>query len=497
MERKIMDKSALLKVLSDNGLFEEYDDLYNEDVDVRDWVSRNEDLVRSNRAIAQAIQVDAPHDVKAGYFIDKDEQRQYEAGEKKYNEESAKKQQLADEYQRAKDIEDFSEFRTDKGILGNLAALGFKLTPQVAKNVYIKEGYNPLKIGAQAGIGTVANIAEILPGPGKAGKAIATFAAPAIRAGQDIAEGKDLSEIGGNFAFDTGLKSLLTYMPGKEGYNYVKRVLGQGGEAGEKVIQRKVEDVLEQADLLENKDEALKNLSEQEKMLTQYKDSYSKASDLDRAKFIKDVENTHPDLANSIAEDVNALGKNRFHSEAADYLADNMDMNAFMKEAYDDLVKDIGPEKAKHLSELMNLAEFEAFLERQSAKRIPETAKNVDKAFNTANRRTAEKKAVMNDVLLDEAGNLKTNVENLSEAAAYSQPNKLSKGIATVAPAVRGVARTVVTPSRKSAAPEDKEYDSAIEYIIQSNKRQWNAGFKPHGGLELEAWQIAKDRGEI
>ena len=508
-----MDKEALKKVLLSEGLLEERDELFDEDVDVRDWVSRHEDLVRSNRAIAQAIQVDAPHAVKKGYFKNKEEKRQYEAGEKKYNEESAKKQQLADEYQRAKDVEDLSSFSlprttsdmslkdrakaTAKYIDDQLIALGFNLTPQAAKNVYIKEGYNPSKIGLQAGIGTVANVAEILPGPGKAGKAIATFAAPAIRAGQDIYDGKDLSEVGGNFAFDTGLNSLLTYMPVKEVWNYGKRVLGQGGEAGEKVIQRKVEDVLEQADLLENKDETLKNLSEQEKMLKQYQDTYSKASDLDRAKFIKDVENTHPDLANSIAEDVNALGKNRFHSEAADYLADNMDMNAFMKEAYDDLVKDIGPEKAKHLSELMNLAEFEAFLERQSAKRIPETAKNVDKAFNTANRRTAEKKAVMNDVLLDEAGNLKTNVENLSEAAAYAQPNKLSKGIATVAPAGRGVARTVVTPTSKSAAPEEKEYDSAIEYIIQSNKRQWNAGFKPHGGIELEAWQIAKDRGEI
>ena len=66
-----MDKSNLLKALDENGLFAEYDDLYRDDVDVRDWVSRHEDLVRSNRAIAQAVQVDAPHDVKEGYFKDK------------------------------------------------------------------------------------------------------------------------------------------------------------------------------------------------------------------------------------------------------------------------------------------------------------------------------------------------------------------------------------------------------------------------------------------
>lgn len=491
-----MDKEALQKALKKEGLFEELDELFNDNVTVKDWVSRHEDLVRSNRAVAQALQVDAPHNVSEGYFKDPDEQRQYDAGEKKYNEERAKKQQLADEYQRAKDIKDFSEFRKDKGFLGNLAALGMKLTPQAAKNVYIKEGNSPYKIGAQAGIGTVANLSELVPGPGKAGKAVATFAGPAIRAGQDIYEGKDLSEVGENFAFDTGLNTLFTYMPVKEAYNYAKRVLGRGG-AGEKAIKSKADEILEQADLLENKNEALKNLGEQEQMLNQFKEAYKDMSDLERAKFIKDLKNTHPDLAKALEENVNALGENRFHSAAADYIADNMDMNAFMKEAYDDLVKDIGPEKAKQIRELLNPAEFEAFLEKQSAKRIAETAEDVDKAFNTAKRRTAEKKAAMNDELFDEAGNLKTKVENLSEAAAYAQPNKLAQTVAQYAPAGRGVARNVVTPSRKSAAPEDKEYSSAIEYIIQSNKRQWKAGFAPRGGIELEAYNIAKERGEI
>ena len=504
-----MDKSALLKVLHDNGLFEELDDLYNEDVTVRDWVSRNEDLVRSNRAIAQAVQTDAPHDVKEGYFSDKDEQRKYDAGEKKYNEERTKKQQLADEYSRAKDIEEFSQFslpRTTndmtlkdrakaaaKYLNDNLIALGFNLTPQAAKNVYIKEGYDPYKIGAQAGIGTIANALEFAPGPGKGVKAVNAFAGPAIRAGQDIYEGKDLLKVGENFAFDAGLNSLFTYMPVKEAYQYVKRILGRGGEAGNKVIKGKADDILEQADLLENKKATLKNLSEQEQMLEQFQKSYKEMSDLERAKFIKDMQNTHPELAKAIEENINVLGANRFQSETADLIADNMNW----KESYEALEKAIGPEKAKSAFESLNLADSYASLEKESAKRIPETAKNVDKAFNTAERRTIEKKLAINDELFDEAGNLRSNVDNLIEAAAYAQPNKLSQTIAEYAPVGRGVARNVVTPSRKSASPEEKEYSSAIEYIIQSNKRQWNAGFKPHGGIELEAWQIAKDRGEI
>lgn len=479
-----MDKSALLKVLHDNGLFEEFDDLYNEDVDVRDWVSRHEDLVRSNRAIAQAVQVDAPHDVKAGYFKDKNEKRQYEAGEKKYNEERAKKQQLADEYQRAKDIEDFSDFSLDKSIGQNLAALGMTLTPQVAKNVYIKEGYNPRKIGLQAGIGTVANVAEILPGPGKAGKAIATFAAPVIRAGQDISEGKDLSEVGSNFAFDTGLNSLLTYMPVKEVYNYVKRVLGQGGEAGEKVIQRKVEDVLEQADLLENKNETLALLEKERKKVYDYADQveYGNKSDLEKLKFADEIANNYPELANSIRDEVQEKAANIMRTEFAQKLAGDLDAGT-VPESLRGLVKKTS-DAAEHAS-------------KETAEKLKAASEKVDNTLSQAEAVNASRRDAINNKLFDEQGVLTKPAADVSEAAKYANPSTAAKAIATVAPAVRGVARTVVTPSRKSAAPEDKEYDSAIEYIIQSNKRQWNAGFKPHGGIELEAWHIAKDRGEI
>ena len=480
-----MDKEALKKVLLSEGLLEERDELFDEDVDVRDWVSRHEDLVRSNRAIAQAVQVDAPHDVKAGYFKDKDEKRQYEAGEKKYNEESAKKQQLADEYQRAKDIEDFSKFAPFDSSFGhNLAALGMMLTPQAAKNVYIKEGYNPLKIGAQAGIGTVANVAEFLPLPGTLGKAIATFAAPVIRAGQDIYDGKDLSEVGGNFVFDTGLNSLFSYMPVKDVYNYVKRVLGQGGKAGEKVLKGNVDEILEQADLLENKDEALALLEKERKKVHDYSDQveYGNKSDLEKLKFADEIANNYPELANAIRDEVQAKAANTMHTAAAQKYAGDLDAGT-VPESLRGLVKktsDAAEQKAK-----------------ETAEKLKAASEAVDDKLSQADAVNASRREAINNKLFDEQGVLTKPAADVIEAAKYASPSKAAKAIATVAPAVRGVARTVVTPSRKSAAPEDKEYDSAIEYIIQSNKRQWNAGFKPHGGIELEAWQIAKDRGEI
>lgn len=493
-----MNKSALLKVLRDNGLFEELDDLYNEDVTVRDWVSRHEDLVRSNRAIAQAIQVDAPRDVKEGYFTDKDEQRQYEAGEKKYNEERAKKQQLADEYQRAKEIEEFSQFslpRTTndmtlkdrakaaaKYLNDNLIALGFNLTPQAAKNVYIKEGYNPRKIGAQAGIGTVANLFELLPGQGPAIRAINAFAGPAIRAGQDIYEGKDLSEVGGNFAFDTGLNSLLTYMPVKEVWNYGKRVLGKGGGAGEKVLKGKVDEILEQADLLENKDEALASLAKERKKVHDYADQYGNMSDLEKLKFADEISNNYPELANAIRDEVQEKAANAMHTAAAQKYASDLEAGT-VPESLRKIVKktsDAAEQKAK-----------------ETAEKLKAASETVGDKLSHADAVNASRREAINNELFDKQGVLTKPAADVIEAAKYASPSKAAKAIATVAPAVRGVARTVVTPSRKSAAPEEKEYSSAIEYIIQSNKRQWNAGFKPHGGIELEAWQIAKDRGEI
>ena len=79
-----------------------------------------------------------------------------------------------------------------------------------------------------------------------------------------------------------------------------------------------------------------------------------------------------------------------------------------------------------------------------------------------------------------------------NEAKGSVVAGQIAKAVAK--PVIKKVTRAYPDSKERNF---DKEYDSALEYIIQSNKRQWNAGFKPHGGIELEAWQIAKDRGEI
>lgn len=479
-----MDKEALKKVLLSEGLLEELDELFDDDVTLKDWVSRHEDLVRSNRAIAQAVQADAPHEVKEGYFKDKDEKRQYEAGEKKYNEELAKKQQLADEYQRAKDIEDFSEFRADKGILGNLAALGMKLTPKAAKDVYIKEGYNPTKLAVHGGLGTMANVAELAPGVGTAGKAITTFAGPTIRAGQEIAEGKELGDVGTHFATDAGLNTVFSYLPLKEAYGYVKRILGQGGR-GEKAAKNAVEDVLEQADALADKKETLTSLGKDMTKVLDYAEQlrYGNMSDLEKLKFADDIANDYPNLAKAIRDEVQAYSTNRMHAEAAQQLADALPDAGTIPEA----IRDFGKKTISYAEQA----------EKESAKKLTTASEKVADELEHAEAAIANKQSAVNNKLFDEQGVLTKPSVDVSEAAKYANPSTAAKIIAKTKPVIQSTGRIYTGSSNEPTVPTDKEYSSAIEYIIQSNKRQWNAGFKPRDGIELEAWQIAKDRGEI
>lgn len=479
-----MDKNTLLSVLDKNGLFEEYDDLYRDNVTVRDWVSRHEDLVRSNRDIAQAVQADAPHDVKEGYFKDKDEQSKYDAGEKKYNEEKAKKQQLVDEYQRAKDIEDFSEFRADKGILGNLAALGMKLTPKAAKDVYIKEGYNPTKLAVHGGLGTMANVAELAPGVGTAGKAVTTFAGPAIRAGQEIAEGKELGEVGKNFATDAGLNTVFSYLPLKEAYGYVKRVLGQGGR-GEKAAKNAVEDVLEQADALADKNEYKRLIINDLEKITDfaYEMKHGNVSDPVKLKFADEIADRYPELAKALREETELFAKNRRNTELADKLVDNL--------------PDVGTGPVGYRKDIEKRISDVDKIVKETDAQIPVAREKTMQEFKNAQDDVFENWNVIEGKVFDESGGLYEPIKNMSEAAKYANPSKAAKALAKTKPVIQSTGRLYTGSSSEPTAPTDKEYSSAIEYIIQSNKRQWNAGFKPRGGIELEAWQIAKDRGEI
>lgn len=481
-----MEKDEVLKALKKEGRFVEYDDLYSDNVSLSDWVSRNEDLIRSNRNIAKAVGVDAPKGgVKDSYFEGQDIDREkYERSENKLSEAQAEKQKLADEYQRAKDIEEYSKFGWDwptkdmslkdrmslaaKNIEKNALALGLKLTPQAAKNVYIKEGYKPGKLALQGGLGTMANTSEILPGPGKVGKAVTTFGGPAIRAGQDLYEGKPISEVGRNFAHDAGLNTLFEYMPVKEAYNYAKRILGRQGGAGEKAVASKVEKELDKIDAMENAAAAHKERMQVQRKLEDFKRQYDKGilNDTEILNFADEIEPYYPEVAEKLRIETNGLAENR--NAARDL------WNAHRKGDPEDIA----------------LHEARETLTEKSLPTLKENSVNeIREAEADAYRR-----ANYDYVDLDEEGNLIRPFYPLNDKDIWrtSNPSQVSKYIAKNLPIARATAKEYTGPDRESMAPSDKDYNNAIEYIISNYSRQWDAGFKPRGGIELEAWKKYK-----
>ena len=51
------------------------------------------------------------------------------------------------------------------------------------------------------------------------------------------------------------------------------------------------------------------------------------------------------------------------------------------------------------------------------------------------------------------------------------------------------LARKSLENSLDDSKERKQKRDSALDFIINKNERMWNAGFKPHGGIELEAWK--------
>lgn len=478
-----MEKEEVLKALEKEGRFAEFDDLYRDDVTLTDWVSRNEDLIRSNKNIARAVGVDAPHGgVSDSYFAGQDIAKdKYEKQEKKLSDSQKEKQQLVDEYQRAKDIENASKFGWErptkdmsfsdraklaaKNLNNNLLALGLKLTPQAAKNVYIKEGYNPGKLALHGGIGTMANVSELLPGAGPVSKAVTTFAGPAIRAGQDIAEGKDKGEVASNFAHDAGLNTLFSYLPVKEAYNYAKRILGKQGGQGEKAIASTVEKELEKIDALENAKAANEARHAIYSKVDDFKRQFDKGilNDTDVLNFADEIESTYPQLAKSLRDHVNLVAKNTAAG-----------VNATV-------AKEIGNTEKSALNEAEELI---------TSKKLPESKEAVSAELAEA-KKNAYDRYELSEAVVGEDKNLIRPLpdDNIAEAWRTSNPSKFAQNAVKVLPAARGTARMASGPDRASSAPEEKDYNNAIEYIISNYSRQWDAGFKPRGGIELEAWK--------
>ena len=453
-----MDKSNLLKVLDENGMFAEYDDLYRDDVTVRDWVSRHEDLVRSNRAIAQAVQADAPHNVKEGYFKDKDEQRQYDAGEKKYNEELVKKQQLADEYKRSTDD---SYFNTEIGPI--------QLANEYARKQHIKGNDKLAALNEAAAKAAFAT--DFAPFP-------VSLIGPTIRYAQRAGNEDEWVPDAATIA-DFGT-SLLGPMKGaaKAGYEGVKHLAGPlVGRVFNTKLGKNVEKGLEAIDAREASKIAAAKRRDVLKKIDEFSSDFNRGvyTEDQALEFARSIENEYPELASKLREHVKALAANR---QASDKLAS-------VKASASSNTEDIAKREADDIL---------------TSKKLPEAKENARVELKEAQSDAADA-VYKNDVYFDPEGNLVFPVKDLKEQydlyKAAKNGTKLAKVVqAASKPATKaGFIRTYNDDT--DYKKYEKDYNQAIEYIIQSNKRQWNAGFKPHAGIELEAWQIAKDRGEI
>jgi hypothetical protein len=309
----------------------------------------------------------------------------------------------------------------------------------------------------------MANVSELLPGPGKVGKVVTTFGGPAVRAGQDIYEGKPLSEVGSRFAHDAGLNTLFEYMPVQEAYNFAKRILGDKGGAGEKAANDIVRETLEKADALEHIKDFKNARRDRMHEVTNFQQGYEQGliNDLDALKFAESIEDEFPKVAESLRKEINLNAASR----NADIRFRNATSSRTRAQADADRV----------------LAE----------RKLPEQHEIVRTDLRDA-RKEAKDKYLLSDLKVDPEGYLVQPAADLKQAYKAYNPNKAAKVIAEAAPAGRKLAKTYTGPDRETTAPEDKDYNNAIEYIISNYKRQWDAGFKPRGGIELEAWKKYK-----
>lgn len=477
-----MDKDALKKVLLSEGLLEERDELFDDNVTVRDWVSRHEDLVRSNRAIAQAVQADAPHDVKEGYFKDKDEQRQYDAGEKKYNEELAKKQQLAEEYKRSQDD---SYFNTEIG--------PFQLANEYARKQHIKGNDKLAALNEAAAKAAFAT--DFAPFP-------VSLIGPTIRYAQRAGNEDEWVPDAATIA-DFGT-SLLGPAKGaaKAGYEGVKRAAGPlVGRLFETKLGKNIEKGLGALDARSDAKDLFKARTNEMYKVNEFARKYEKGqlNELEVLDFADMVEDEYPQLAKALRSKVNLDASQREAERLAKEWTARAENSrkAAAQTADKNFSADLHKSAAMDSEEALKHEANALIAERK----LPEAAEHANIELNEA-KQMSKDKFMHQNVLPTAEGNLHQPVYDIDKAY------KRYKATTAASPMMGRIVQAASKPATKAGIIRtyndntdykqyEKDYNQAIEYIIQSNKRQWNAGFKPRDGIELEAWQIAKDRGEI
>jgi len=457
-----MEKAKLIKFLDDKDRsdlavkLEDYDDDATEQ-----WLQENASALQAVPGFVEFMQPkgsNAPHgltDEQAiSYFsnedLDLDEKayNEYKANEAKLNAEMSEKAKLAEEYKRSKDDSYFNTF---------------------AANDYAKKKYRQGKTNEAILEDIAAKTAfasDFMPFP-------VSLYGPVVRTAQTAMNDMSLSKVP-LIALDFGT-SLLGPAKGaaKSAITGVKTI---AGGTLSKLFETKLAKSLEKsAAAIDARELALEAANTRKAIMNLIDEAKNKfaertLSNKEALDFAKSIEKEYPDLAKNMREHVNAEAANRIAAADAKIAKAHNATNASAKEAKEVITK------------------------RALKGKRQDAAIALDDAATDAT-----KKVYRSEVLFDNAGNLTQAVADIDKAYdlykafnASTIPAKVLMGASK--PAVKASSRVY---SRKIDDNTESEYKKAIDKTIEMYKRQWKAGFKPNAGFELEAYNVAKERGDI
>lgn len=154
-----------------------------------------------------------------------------------------------------------------------------------------------------------------------------------------------------------------------------------------------------------------------------------------------------------------------------------------------------GEKTADFLSRIPT-AERDLYLEtaaRADVDAIQEAAKNniSNEAMKDLEKSSARRAIItkQKDEILDYAKNKLKNDWNFDWIRKHPVKASIGGVYGSGGKAVEeGIARQALEPEGNVKERKQKR-DSALDYIIKENERMWKAGFKPNGGIELQAWR--------
>ena len=435
------DRQKLLEFLEKNGQNSLYDELYDENVDIDDFKKRHAQELSIYPGYVNAANEtddevsDAPSGMSGeeanNYFSQTSDPSKnlakYVELETQRRKDLAAKQKLADEYARSNDGSYFDK--------DNWAA------NDIAKAEYAKGNYKTAM--ANEVLGKIAGIADFTPFP-------FSEIGPTVRLGQDVV-------MTDKAPTDAVKDRLFEYAAGlipvgAKGYAVAKGGLGQLGELGEKLgVFKKLNKTSE------NLGEA-ERIQKNARAAKEFRDNTS----------LETLENMTDKELDQLAFRFN----NPTYKQAIiDYsnLRHSPDPNVL---AQAERAKNVIISSAQEASK-------DLWLGKASTK-------------DALNKLFTDKGSYRQHILKSLSQNKSPDYYNRIMTLAFSNVSKPAlialKTVGTLG--AGGIRKKIQNNDKKSTIPTVKERDAALDYVIDKYKRQWKAGFVPHGtGIEVEAYK--------